>query len=170
MAKSDSGLSLACALESIPELELVPSRFLTGGAVTARIAYGEEMSLMTATRLPGYHSRPHKHDAEQLNYVLAGELYVFIDETAIHVRKGDVFRVPRNAMHWSWVQGTEPCTLLEVHVPPLLGDPGLLDGATPLADANETLSPQTVPSEWPENFDRDAVEKKALARLGNAIG
>jgi hypothetical protein len=68
------------------------------------------------------------------------------------------------------VQGTEPCTLLEVHVPPLLGDPGLLDGATPLADANETLSPQTVPSEWPENFDRDAVEKKALARLGNTIG
>lgn len=157
--------SLAYSLNSVPEVELVPSKFLTGGAVTARITYGQDMSLMTATRDPGYHSRPHIHDSEQLNYVLAGELYVFIDEVAIHIRKGDVFRVPRNAVHWSWVQGNEPCTLLEVHTPPLLGDPGLFEGALPLAADDETLDPQKVPSEWPQEFDRDAAEKVALAKL-----
>lgn len=165
MTKPEPYPSLAYTLESIPELELVPSRFLTGGAVTARIVYGEAMSLMTATRLPGYHSRPHKHDAEQLNYVLTGELFVFIGETGIHVRQGDVFRVPRNAIHWSWVRGTEPCTLLEVHAPPLLGDPGLFEGAMPLAAVGEVLSPHPVPSDWPQDFARDAAEEKALAGL-----
>lgn len=161
---SQDKTSLAYSLDSIAETELVPSKFLSGGSVTARIAYGEDMSLMSATRLPGYHSKPHSHDSEQLNYVLSGELYVFVEDELLHVCKGDIFRVPRNAVHWSWVQGDEPCTLLEVHMPPLLGDPGLMEGAVPMARETEQIIPQKVPSSWPADFDRDAAEARAFAR------
>ena len=157
---------LARAFNDVPETELVPARHLTGGAVTARIVHGQEMSMMTAVRRPGYHSNPHRHDAEQMNYVVSGELWVFIGDEAALVREGDVFRVPRNALHWSWVQGAAPCTLLEIHMPPLLGDPGLMDGAQPLAAAGETLKPLQVPSEWPTDFDRTEAEK---AVLGNDL-
>jgi len=124
-------------LAEIPETVLVPAKHLAGGAVTARIAYGKDASLIVATREPGYHSKPHLHDCEQLNYVLAGELYVFIDDAGFLAREGDIFRVPRNATHWSWVQGATRCVLLEVHAPALIGDPGITDTAVALLEACE---------------------------------
>src|SRR5579864_8797116 len=91
---------LCRALDSIPETALVPARFLAGGSIGARIAYGCESSVMVAVRQPQYHSKPHRHDAEQLNVVLEGELFVFVGVDGFLARKGDVFRIPRNAVHW----------------------------------------------------------------------
>lgn len=156
------GHGLAIALDDIADVVLVPKKYLTGGSVTAKIAYGADMSMMVATRVPGYHSKPHAHDAEQLNYVMAGELYVFIDRVAVHARRGDIVRIPRNAVHWSWVQGSEPCTLLEVHTPPLLGDPGVKEGSTPLFAEGENPEVVAVPSQWFETLDRAEVERAAL--------
>ena len=149
------------SLDDIPETALVPAKYLTGGSIGAKIAYGTDASIMVATRQPGYHSKPHRHDSEQLNYVLEGELYIFVDDTGFLARKGDVFRIPRNAMHWSWVQGSTPCMLLEVHAPALTGDPGVIDTATALLDDSEDRgSVKSIATDWPENFDRDAAERK----------
>src|SRR4029077_21047928 len=143
----------------------VPAKHLSGGSVGAKIAYGADASIMVATRQPGYHSRPHLHDSEQLNYVLAGELYVFIDETGFLVKQGDVFRVPRNAVHWSWVQGTAPCVLLETHAPPLIGDPGVIDTAVALVTAAEKdIAITKVGSQWPTDIDQTSVERRVVAR------
>lgn len=151
------------ALADIPETVLVPAKYLSGGSIGAQIAYGKEGSIMVATRQPGYHSKPHSHDAEQFNYVLEGELYIFVEDTGFLARKGDVFRIPRNLVHWSWVQGTTECVLLEVHTPALTGDPGVLDTATSMLTTDEEKSGfASVKSEWPENIDRDAVERKVL--------
>lgn len=159
---------LKVSLEAIPETVLVPAKHLAGGAVTAKIAYGKDASLMVATREPGYHSRPHLHDCEQLNYVLAGELYVFIDDAGFLVREGDVFRVPRNAIHWSWVQGAKPCVLLEVHAPALIGDPGITDTAVALIDEGESREGIIrIGSQWPADVDQAGVEARVMpARVG----
>jgi mannose-6-phosphate isomerase-like protein (cupin superfamily) len=154
---------LVAALADIPETNLVPKTFLSGGSVGAHIAYGCETSLMIATRQPQYRSKPHAHDSEQLNYVLEGELYVFIENGGFLVKKGDIFRVPRNAIHWSWVQGTMPCILLETHTPPLIGDPGVIDTAVALIGEDESREGiDAVPSQWPAGFDQAAVEWKVM--------
>lgn len=155
--------SLVATLADIPETNLVPAQFMTGGSVGAQIAYGRETSIMVATRQPHYHSKPHSHDSEQLNYVLDGELYVFVDGDGFLAKKGDVFRIPRNAIHWSWVQGTTPCVLLETHTPPLIGDVGVTDTARALIGHDEPREGIiAVPSKWPAEFDRDVVERKVM--------
>jgi quercetin dioxygenase-like cupin family protein len=153
---------LHAALADIPETVLVPAKYLTGGSVGAQIAYGRETSLMAATRQPGYHSKPHRHDAEQLNYVLDGEVYIFVDDGGFLARRGDVFRIPRNAVHWSWVQGKKPCVLLETHTPPLIGDPGVTDTAVALLGDGEGKTVGMVASEWPTDVDQAAVERRVM--------
>jgi quercetin dioxygenase-like cupin family protein len=154
---------LMIRLDDVPETVLVPATHLSGGSIGAKIAYGKDASIIVATRQPGYHSKPHLHDAEQLNYVLAGELYVFIDDTGFLVKTGDLFRVPRNAVHWSWVQGTKPCVLLEAHAPPLIGDPGITDTAVALmTDAEESAVVTGIGSEWPHDVDQASVERRVM--------
>ena len=148
---------------------LVPAAHLSGGSIGAKIAYGKDASIIVATRQPGYHSKPHLHDAEQLNYVLEGELYVFIDDTGFLVKRGDLFRVPRNAVHWSWVQGTTPCVLLEVHAPPLIGDPGITDTAVALmTDAEKSTGVAGIGSEWPHDVDQASVERRVMLNPAGA--
>jgi mannose-6-phosphate isomerase-like protein (cupin superfamily) len=159
-----SSSPLHVSLAGVPETNLVPANFLAGGSIGAHIAYGVNSSIMVATRQPHYHSKPHVHDCEQLNYVLEGELYVFVGDDGFLATKGDVFRIPRNAVHWSWVQGRVPCVLLETHTPPLIGDPGVTDTAAALIGADESRKDLVaVRSEWPEGFDQAAIELKVMS-------
>ena len=161
---------LVVTLADIPETNLVPAQFLTGGSIGAQIAYGLDSSIMVATRQPQYHSKPHAHDSEQLNYVLEGKLYVFVDDGGFLAKKGDVFRIPRNAIHWSWVQGTTPCVLLEVHTPPLIGDAGVTGTARALlADNEDRDNIVAVASEWPTDFDRNATERKVMTTTSTEV-
>jgi len=153
---------LNVSLANIPETVLVPAKYLSGGSIGAQIAYGRDVSLMIATRQPGYHSKPHLHDAEQLNYVLEGELHVFVENAGFLAKKGDVFRIPHNAVHWSWVRGNGPCVLLEAHAPPLVGDPGVTDTAVALMSVAERETVTGIASQWPAAFDRDAAEREML--------
>jgi quercetin dioxygenase-like cupin family protein len=151
-------------LDDVPETVLVPAKHLTGGSVGARIAYGLDASIMVATRQPGYHSKPHRHAAEQLNYVIEGELYVFVDDDGFLARKGDVFRIPSDAVHWSWVQGSTECVLLEVHAPALIGDPGVIDTAAALLAPHEIFpAASAVESRWPADVDQGNVERAVMA-------
>jgi mannose-6-phosphate isomerase-like protein (cupin superfamily) len=159
---------LQVALADIPRTNLVPVKFLAGGAIGAQIAYGLESSMMVAVRQPQYHSRPHSHDAEQLNHVLQGELYVFVGSSGFLARTGDIFRIPRNAVHWSWVQGNVPCVLLETHTPPLIGDEGVTDTAVALIGPQESRSGiKRVPSVWPGDVDQAGVERMVMTVRGN---
>jgi quercetin dioxygenase-like cupin family protein len=164
MSERKAASPLHVALADIPETCLVPAKYLAGGSIGAKIAYGLESSMMVAVREPQYHSRPHTHDAEQLNYVLEGELYVFVEDQGFLAREGDIFRIPRNAVHWSWVQGTTPCVLLETHTPPLIGDANVLETARALiASAESRGALVAVPSAWPTDVDQGAVEARVMA-------
>src|SRR5262249_32315673 len=96
---------------------------LTGGGVLSTLVLGgESLSLIVADRDPGYHSAPHRHAAEQLNYVAKGEIWIFVETEGFRAREGDFFRIPKDAVHWSWVRGDEPCRLIEAHAPSVAAD------------------------------------------------
>jgi mannose-6-phosphate isomerase-like protein (cupin superfamily) len=117
----------------------VPRRRVTleeGTSFDTTFVSGRHVNLMIAHRPAGYHSRPHAHDAEQLNYVQEGEVWFFVDDRGYHLRQGDFFRVPRSAVHWMWNRTSRPLVLIEAHAPSLADDPlfesfgvRLLDGA-----------------------------------------
>ena len=67
-----------------------PSSAANDGVVLAsQRVYGTENSIMFAERGPGYHTRPHRHAAEQMNYIVSGEIWFpEIDE---RLGAGDLF-------------------------------------------------------------------------------
>ncbi len=145
-------------LADVADAVLVPQDKVIGGAVTAKVVHGNDASLMIATREPGYHSKPHSHACEQLNYVLRGEIWIFVDDGGFAARAGDVFRIPEGAVHWSRV-GASGCTLLEVHTPSLIGDETVAAAAHGLFAAHESGgTPRAVASQWPR-FDRERTEQ-----------
>ena len=75
-------------------------------------------SLVFAERAPGYHTSPHKHDCEQMNYIVSGEIYFFVDGRSYRCIVSDVMRIPRNKVHWAWNRGTETAVVFESHSPP----------------------------------------------------
>ncbi len=92
---------------------------VSGGMLTTQQVVGKSASLMLAERSAGYHSKPHTHDCEQLNYLVKGELWIFLKEQAFHLSPGDFLRIPAGVVHWAWNRGSETCLLVEVHAPPL---------------------------------------------------
>jgi quercetin dioxygenase-like cupin family protein len=44
---------------------------------------------MVATRPPGYHTKPHMHVSEQINHVLEGEIWFFVEDKGYLCKKGD---------------------------------------------------------------------------------
>jgi mannose-6-phosphate isomerase-like protein (cupin superfamily) len=153
----------------IKDTVLVPTARLQSGRIASKVAYGLESSMIVATRFPGYHSIPHVHDAEQLNWILEGEIYLFIEDDGFLARKGDFCRVPRNAVHWSCVQGTGPCTIVEVHTPPLIGDPGVPETAAAMMAPDEDLGGLArVRTFWPD-FPRIAETERRVCDRNTAV-
>lgn len=106
--------------------EQVPRRTVTleaGTTFETTFVSGRHVNLMVAHRPPNYHSRPHAHDAEQLNYVQEGEVWFFVGDRGYHLRRGDFFRVPRGAVHWMWNRTDRPLVLIEAHSPSMANDP-----------------------------------------------
>lgn len=109
--------------DDVPEAGLSGDH-LKGGELVTRMVYGRSMSMMYARRPDDYHSTPHVHDSEQLNYVLEGKIWLFLEDRAVLMEPGDFSRVPRMAVHWSRVE-EGPCVMVESHAPPYIGDEGL---------------------------------------------
>jgi mannose-6-phosphate isomerase-like protein (cupin superfamily) len=137
---------------------------VTGGELRTKQVLGLQSSLMVASRSGGYHSLPHFHDCEQLNYVQAGQIWVFVEDTAYLLRAGDFLRIPAGAVHWAWNRDRDDCELIEVHSPGLLL-PGDQDAPRLLADTERGATVQAVPNEWSDPGYRDR-EAAALAAHG----
>ncbi|MFH1560192.1 MAG: cupin domain-containing protein [Chloroflexota bacterium] len=88
------------------------------GSKTSGGASGNECSISVVTRVPGYQTRPHRHDAEQINYIPDGEIWFYVEDKAYQCRPGDFQRVPRNAIHWAWNRSDKPATVIQTKSPP----------------------------------------------------
>ena len=137
---------------------------------TQRI-YGNETSIMFAERGPGYHTRPHRHDAEQINVIMSGEIWFFVEGRGWRCKAGDIMRIPRNRLHWAYNRGTEKCVIIESHCPPLIGnDEEARKTAVPLLGPDEDVAAvkyvvnQVVPMDPAEVA---AIEERAWKEEGD---
>lgn len=144
--------------------ESVPRRRVTleaGTTFETTVVTGRHVNLMVAHRPPGYHSRPHAHDAEQLNYVQEGDVWFFVGERGYHLRQGDFFRVPRGAVHWMWNRSDRPLVLIEAHAPSMADDPLFAAFAVRLFDSEENPRlPESPVNQMVGEVDPRPVEAK----------
>jgi quercetin dioxygenase-like cupin family protein len=152
--------ALRVNIKDIPDAMPMPKEGLKGGQLLTRIVYGVDLNLMVATREGGYHSRPHKHDAEQFNYVLSGKIWTFIGDEGFENVEGDFYRMPAGKVHWGWVRSSEPCTVIEAHCPPLLSSREVEEKAVGLFMEGEQQSLKTVENIFVDDLDTDAIERR----------
>ncbi|HWP22919.1 MAG TPA: cupin domain-containing protein [Candidatus Binatia bacterium] len=122
--------------ENVPEKKVVLKTGEGEGSMIIRQAYGNESSLLIARRPPGYHTRPHRHASEQINHVLEGEIWFFVEDKGYLCQAGDFHRIPANRVHWAWNRSDGVAVVVESHSPPLVGG-DLRDGAAALFDEGE---------------------------------
>ena len=112
-----------------------------GVVLSSQRVYGTENSIMFADRGPGYHTRPHRHDAEQINYIVSGGIWFFVEEHGYRCRPGDIMRIPRNRVHWAYNRSSEHAVIIESHCPPLIGnDAEARKTAQPLLGSDEDIA------------------------------
>ena len=150
--------------DDVPNALIMPPEKLKDGNVTSKMIYGTEGNFMIATREGGYHSTPHRHDSEQLNYVASGEIWIFVENDGFVARERDFFRIPRNAVHWSWIRSDAPCTLIESHVPPMTGDAGNAKAAVGLFAPGEDQSGiKHIATEFVDLPEMSEIEQRVIA-------
>jgi mannose-6-phosphate isomerase-like protein (cupin superfamily) len=145
--------------------ETVVNMRVSGGELRTKQVFGRHTSLMVASRSSGYHSLPHRHDCEQVNYVQAGEIWVFVEDTAYRLRAGDFLRIPPMAVHWAWNRSQSECELIEVHSPGLIL-PGFDDAPELLTDVESETGISKVPNEW---VDASYREREAAALTAHGM-
>jgi quercetin dioxygenase-like cupin family protein len=134
-------MPLRVKAENVPIKKVVLSADQGQGSMVVRQAYGNESSLMVATRPPGYHTKPHMHVSEQINHVMEGEIWFFVEDQGYHCKKGDFHRIPANKVHWAWNRSQSDAVVVESHSPPLVGGE-IIKGAAGLFDEGETPNSQ----------------------------
>jgi mannose-6-phosphate isomerase-like protein (cupin superfamily) len=151
-------------LQDLPEMHVTPPSQDAPSTLSVKMAYGTDTGIMVAQRHKGYHSRPHQHDSEQWNYVLDGEIWFFIDQDGFRCVKGDIVRVPRNLVHWTWVRATQGCLMVETHTPQLTGDPDLAKRAYAMGLPGEDVDPaKGVNNIWVDYPQSGEIERRAVA-------
>jgi mannose-6-phosphate isomerase-like protein (cupin superfamily) len=156
--------------DDLPEIRITPDNPENTAPFIARMCHGSDTSWMFAERGPGYHTDPHHHDAEQINYVVEGEIWFFVADDGYHCRAGDIMRIPPGKWHWAWNRGPGKAVVLESHSPPLTN-----------ADIAAKIVPLLGPDEDPaavehrENLytgtfpgDTKAIEARAFSEEGES--
>jgi quercetin dioxygenase-like cupin family protein len=89
------------------------------GKLTSKCVHGLEHNMTIATRKGGYHSVPHIHDAEQIHFLVKGQIKIYTPDDGFDCREGDFNIVARNVPHWAIVPTEDENILLQVHSPVL---------------------------------------------------
>ena len=145
--------------KAIPRLQRVQQGATGEGSMVVKKGYGNECSLMIASRAPGYHTTPHVHVSEQINYVQEGEIWFFVEDQGFHCKQGDFQRIPANKVHWAWNRSDKDTVVIEAHAPGLVGEKAG-NGAVALFDAAEAPSLRNPGVNQFVTYDSAAVEKK----------
>ena len=147
----------------VPERKGVRTGAEGQGSMVSVKGYGNECSLMIASRAPGYHTTPHIHESEQLNYIQEGEIWFFVEAQGFHCKKGDFQRIPGNKVHWAWNRSDKDAVVIEAHAPGLVGLKAA-NGAVALFDAGETPQVRKPGINEFVSFDAAAVENNYFGK------
>jgi quercetin dioxygenase-like cupin family protein len=149
--------------EEMQEYNRVQSGEHGTGSMVVRKGYGNECSLMIATRRPGYHTKPHQHESEQINYVMEGEIWFFVKDKGYLCKKGDFHRIPANTVHWAFNRSDQDAVVAEAHAPGLIGGRAGAD-AVGLFDEGEKPNVRGPGINQFVPFDQEAAEAKYFGR------
>jgi quercetin dioxygenase-like cupin family protein len=109
--------------------EIAPSAGMdSGSGLIRKTVHGRLVGLSHATFPPGYASRPHSHEGEELSRLIEGEVSIFMvsptqpgtSGTEFRLAAGDYMRIPAMAVHWKRNTSSAPAVMIELHNPPLL--------------------------------------------------
>lgn len=156
-------MSLHAKRENIPQRKGVRTGDQGEGSMISTKAFGNECSLMIASRAPGYHTRPHVHESEQINCVLEGEIWFFVEAQGFQCRKGDFQRIPANKIHWAWNRSNQEAVVAEAHAPGLVGGK-TGEGAVPLFDEGEKPELRGPGENHYVPYDSAAAESKYFGK------
>ena len=156
-------MSLHAKAEDVPKRKVVLTTEQGQGSMVVKQAFGNESSLMVAVRPPGYHTKPHMHASEQINHVLEGEIWFFVEDRGYPCAQGDFHRIPANKVHWAWNRSNAEAIVVESHSPPLVGG-DIIKGAAALFDEGETLQLRGPGENQFVAYDAEAVERKIFSR------
>ncbi len=155
-------MALQCKAEDIPNRKVVRSGKEGEGSMVVKRAFGAECSLMHAVRAPGYHTTPHAHAAEQINHVLAGEIWFFVENEGFHCKAGDFHRVPSNKIHWAWNRSDADAVVVEAHSPALVAGPQS-EGSIGLFAGDENAVAKSPSQNNFVAYDWQSVERRIFA-------
>lgn len=133
------------ALPNFYAMEGVASKATDSSRIKLRMVFGSSVSLAVAECEPGYHPAPQIHNNEQINYIAEGELWVYIEGVAYHLRQGDAIRIPRMKMHWMWNRSSGKCVFYESNCAPLIGHPAVRNSICGLFDKAQARPNQGYP-------------------------
>ncbi len=97
-----------------PLAEVHPTWLAEG--IVARSVNGERMTLAVVDLEPGVKLPEHRHENEQLGFVLTGSMTMRIGEEERELHAGDTYAIPSDALHTA-VAGAEGCTAVDVFAP-----------------------------------------------------
>jgi mannose-6-phosphate isomerase-like protein (cupin superfamily) len=158
--------------DNLPVRTAAPKAAAHKGIVmsTQRI-HGIDNSIMFAERGAGYHTTPHMHECEQINYVVEGEIWFFVEGQGYQCKKGDLMRIPRNRIHWAFNCSDQQATVIESHSPCLIGNDAearklavsLLGDDERMSDVRTTVNVVVdVDPQWVADCEREAIGDAVL--------
>jgi mannose-6-phosphate isomerase-like protein (cupin superfamily) len=148
----------------LPAFQHTPATPDNTGNLVASACHGSRTSWLFAERSTGYRSAPHRHDAEQMNYFVSGEMWLFIEDCGYLCGAGDIVCIPPGKWHWAVNRSAHPCVMIETHSPPVTNDQ-IARSTVGLLGPDE--DPRTVEHRESESAqysgDVRAIEARALA-------
>jgi len=93
-------------------------RETVGNGFIERCGFGGTNSIAVFNWVkPGHEPHPHKHDFEQIVFILEGECNYHVDDRVFACRPGSMLRVPPNTMHYIEVTGNQTVLNLDIFAP-----------------------------------------------------
>jgi quercetin dioxygenase-like cupin family protein len=150
------------------ETDVISGAVHKGGSRSAKVVYSPVASVMVTTRQPGYHSRASAHEGDELDYCLSGEMWLFIEQEGFKISAGDFVRIPGGAQHWAIVRADQgPCTMIHVHTPPYVGNPGAKNTARSILFKGEEPGSFPVAKDiFDREFPMEEIERRVFEQHG----
>jgi quercetin dioxygenase-like cupin family protein len=113
--------------------DLRPYRLFEG--IAARVVQGERMTLAIVDLAPNAAVSEHRHENEQLGFILQGSMVFTVGGEKRELGAGDTYVIPSNVPHDA-VAGPDGCTAVDSFAPPR-------------ADWEKLERPDPFPPDWP---------------------
>ena len=87
-----------------------------GNGIEARAVNGDRLTLAVVDLAPNAVLPEHRHENEQLGFIVRGTMTMRIGNEVLELKAGDTYTIPSNVEHGA-AAGSEGCTAADVFAP-----------------------------------------------------